>query len=289
MNGGLGYRRNWRSNRGLFLFVTLMACAALIIGSRIGLLTPVEDAFATPLNTISAIFNRIALRLNASAGDLAQIQALQRRNAELEEALAQFQAELVELREIASDYQRLADLLDYTSTTLNMEFVTAEVIAFDQNAIFRTITINRGTRDGVAVGMPVVTRQGLVGRVIQVSATAARIMLVTETTSSVSGRLQTTRAEGSVFGAPNGNLVMGMIPLDAQAREGDLVVTSGLGGSFPADLVIGQVTSVRPAENGLSQEAQIRSLINFDTLEFVLVVTNFQPVDLSVFDQAGRN
>ena len=170
-----------------------------------------------------------------------------------------------------------------------MQFVTGDVIAIDQNAIFRSITINRGTRDGIGIGMPVVTRQGLVGRVLQVSAGAARVMLVTETTGNVSGRLQTTRAEGSVRGAPNGNLIMGMIPLDSEVREGDLVVTSGLGGNFPPDIVIGQVTSARQAENGLSQEAQVRSLINFDTLEFVLVVSNFQPIDLSVFDQATGN
>jgi rod shape-determining protein MreC len=289
MNGGLGYRRNWRANRGLFLFVTLIACVALVIASRAGLLSPVEDALSTPLNAISGFFNRIALGINASAGDLVQIQALQRRNAELEEALAQFQAELVELREIASDYQRLTDLLEYTAVAQDMQFVTADVIAVDQNAIFRSITVNRGTRDGIAVGMPVATRQGLVGRVIQVSSSAAQVMLVTETTSSISGRLQTTRAEGSVQGDPTGNLVMTMIPLDADAREGDLVLTSGLGGNFPPDMVIGQVTSVRPAENGLSQAAQVRSLVNFDTLEFVLIVTNFQPVDLSLFDQSSGN
>ena len=67
------------------------------------------------------------------------------------------------------------------------------------------------------------------------------------------------------------------------------MLTSGLGGNFPPDIVIGQVTSVRPSERGLYQEAQVRSLINFDTLEFVLVVTNFQPTDLSVFEESTGN
>jgi rod shape-determining protein MreC len=285
MNQGIGFRRNWRSNRGLYLFVSLLLCAGLIFASRSGVLAPVEDVLSTPLNAVAGVFNRIALNINASAEDFAEIQALRRRNAELEEALAQFQAELVELREIASDHQRLTDLLEYTTSVQNQETLAADVIGLDQSSVFRSITINRGTRDGVTVGMPVVTRQGLVGRVIQVSSTAARVMLVTETTSSVSARLQTTRAEGTVSGDPSGNLVMGMIPLDENVREGDLVITSGLGGNFPPDIVIGQVTSVRPSEQGLSQEAQIRSLIDFDSLEFVLVITNFQPVELSVFEE----
>ena len=64
------------------------------------------------------------------------------------------------------------------------------------------------------------------------------------------------------------------------------MITSGLGGNFPPDIAIGQVTNARLADDGLNQVAQVRSLINFDTLEFVLIVTNFQPVDLSVFQQA---
>ena len=108
----------------------------------------------------------------------------------------------------------------------NQEFVTANVIGVDESGFLRTITVDHGTRDGVAVGMPVVTGQGLVGRVIRVSANAARVMLVTEPSSAVSARLQTTRVEGTVRGQPAGTLQMDMIPLDSQVqrrRPGDHV------------------------------------------------------------------
>ncbi|MBZ0288998.1 MAG: rod shape-determining protein MreC, partial [Anaerolineae bacterium] len=236
------------------------------------------------------IFNRISLAVSGSVGDLADIETLRARNASLEEALVRFQAELVDLREIASDYQRLADLLDYTSTAKNQEYVTANVIAnSDPNSLLRTIVIDRGARDGIVVGMPVVTRQGLVGRILNVTANAARVLLVTDPTSAISGRLQTTRAEGSVVGELSGDLNMLFIPLDAIVQQGDLVITSGLGGNLPPDIVIGQVTSRRQFEFELYQEAVVRSLNNFDTLEIVLVITNFQPVDLSVFENASTN
>jgi rod shape-determining protein MreC len=109
-------------------------------------------------------------------------------------------------------------------------------------------------------------------------------LLVTDPSSAISGRLQTTRAEGSVIGQLTGNLRMTYIPLDAQVQEGDLVITSGLGGNLPPNIVIGQVTSKRQFEFELFQEAEVRSLIDFNTLEIVLVVTSFQPVDLSVFE-----
>ncbi|NWG15540.1 MAG: rod shape-determining protein MreC [Chloroflexi bacterium] len=279
--------RTWRSNRILFLVVCLVIGAALFFASRAGVLAPVEGIAAAPLNFVAGIFNRLGLSLGQSYEDWSEIETLRQRNADLEEALAQFQSELVELREIASDYQRLADLLEYTTTAQNQRVVAADVISLDQNPQLRTIVINKGTRDGITVGMPVVTRQGLVGRILDVSANAARVLLVTDPSSAISGRLQTTRAEGSVIGQITGNLRMTYIPLDAQVQEGDLVITSGLGGNLPPNIVVGQVTSKRQFEFELFQEAEVRSLIDFDTLEIVLVVTSFQPIDLSVFEDGA--
>ncbi len=258
----------------------------LVIGSRTGLLAPIQDLLALPLNSLSGVVNRVTLTVSDNVSRFSDVQTLQKRVADLETALALYQSELVQLREVNSDYQRLTDLLKYTSAAKNQEFVTADVIAIDESGFLRTITIDRGTRDGIAVGMPVVTGQGLVGRIVQVTANAARVMLVIEPSSAVSARLQSSRIEGTVRGQPSGTLLMDLLPLDSQVSEGDLVITSGLGGNFPANIVIGQVTSVRLADTGLNRQAQVRSLINFDTLEFVLVITNFQPVDLSIFDQA---
>jgi len=269
----------------LFLFVCLFLCGGLIVLSGSGALAPVEGVLAGPLNAVSGLFNRIGLSISNTVRDLSRIQDLQKRNADLEEALAELQAELVSLREIGSDYQRLAQLLDYTSTTQDQEFLAADVINIDQSGFLRTIVINRGTRDGIAVGMPVASAQGLVGRVIDVTADAARVQLINDTNSAISARLQTTRAQGSVVGLDSGGLRMTFIPLNATVQEGDIVVTSGLGGNLPPGIVIGVVTSKLRQELDLFQEAEVRSLVDFDTLEIVLVVTSFRPIDLSAFDQ----
>lgn len=293
MNQGSGFRRNWRSNRALYLVVCVLLVAGMVFASRAGLLAPIEDLLTVPLNAVSGVLNRVSLTVSDNFSRFSDVQTLQRRIADLETALALYQAELVELREINSDYNRLADLLSYTTSVQNQEFVTANVIAVDESSSLRTITLDRGTRDGIAVGMPVVAgvagsqvQGGLVGRVIRVSANASRVMLITDPSSAVSARLQTNRVQGTVRGKVAGTLEMDLIGLDAQIVSGTLVITSGLGGNFPQDIVIGQVTSFRLADTGLSQIAQVSSLINFDTLEFALVITNFQPVDLSVFEQA---
>jgi rod shape-determining protein MreC len=258
----------------------------LIVLSQTGILGPVRGIAASPLNFLTGIMTRISTSLSTNTQGIEDIETLRRRNADLEEALARFQSELVELREIASDYQRLADLVNYSMASDDRTFIAADIIArSDPNAPLRTIVISRGTRDGLTVGMPVVTQLGLIGRILQVTANASRVLLVTDPSSAVSARLITSRAEGSVVGRLGGDMVMEFIPLNAEAQPGDIVTTSGLGGNFPSDVTIGQVTSVRQQEAELFQEAVVRSLIDFDTLEMVLVITSFQPVDLSVFEQ----
>lgn len=278
-------RPNGRPSRFLFLALTLGICGGLMLLAVAGVLTPAESIAAAPLHGVSGALNRLSLTLNRAFEELNSLGQLRQRIARLEEQLASRQIEIIQLREAASDYDRLVGLLSYTTALENQEFLTADVIAFDPSGIARSMIINRGTRDGVAVGMPVVTDLGLVGRIVRVSANAAQAQLIHDENSSVSARLQTTRAEGSIIGQASGVLRMTFIDLDENITQGDLVITSGLGGNFPPDLVVGQVTSIRQFEFELFQEAEVRSLINFDILEFVLVITSFQPIDISVFDQ----
>ncbi len=276
-------------SRFLALILMLSLCGGLILVSLAGVLTPVESVVAAPLNGLSGFFNRLSLSLNTAFEELNNLGQLRERIAALEEQLARRQVESIELREAASDYERLRDLLAYTSPLEDQEFLPADVIAIEQTGIARSIIINRGTRDGIAVGMPVTTELGLVGRIILVSANAAQVQLINDENSAVSSRLQTTRANGSIIGQASGVLRLTMVDLDEVIEQGDLVITSGLGGNFPPDIVVGQVTSVRQFEFELFQEAEVRSLFDFDTLELVLVITSFEPIDLTVFEEIEEN
>lgn len=276
-------RRNGSNGRFILLALALTLSGILMLLSVIGLLSPAESILSVPLNAVSGVFTNLSISLNNVAEDLNDFGRLNDRIAELEEQLARQQVELIQLREVASDYNRLTGLLSYTSNIDNQDFVTADVIAVDQSSIARSIIINRGTRDGIAVGMPVTTDLGLVGRIIRVSSNASQVQLINDENSAVSARLQTTRAEGSIIGLASGVLRLTFVDLDEDIVENDLVITSGLGGNFPPDIVIGQVTSIRQFEFELYQEAEVRSLVDFDTLEFVLVITSFEPIDLSVF------
>lgn len=276
-----------RSSRVVAFGVALFATALLIFLSVRGSLGPLEGVVAAPVNVVQSIVGGTTHRVGGLMNDLADYRRLRQRNADLEEALAIYQAELAQFREKAAAYDRLAALLDYDRFgPEDHQYVTCDVIGVDTAGFVNAIQINCGWRDGLELLDPVVTELGLVGRVVKLSATGAEVQLLTDPNSAVNARLQTTREDGVVRGQLTGDLVMSFLPLDAEVQEGDLVMTNGLGQTLPAGLVVGRVLSVAISENELYQEARVRSLVDFGRIEIVQVIINFEPVDLAVFKEA---
>lgn len=207
------------------------------------------------------------------------ITSLRQRNAELESEVAALRAQVIELSERASQVDTLAALVDYSRANPESRYVAADVIGRDPSPFLHYIIINRGSNDGILRGMPVVTDQGLVGRVDAVIADAARIQLITDPLSAVNIRLQSSDVEAVLSGSVTGALSLNLIPQDVTIEEGDLVLTSGLGGGYPTDLAIGQVTNIRKREADLFQEASVQPVVDFSRLSIVLVITNFRPVN----------
>lgn len=273
-----------RQRRLQVFFLLAAAMIAILLATRLGLARPLTTVLIAPLQPIARWLTGSTLIVSESAEGDPNIETLRQRNRELEAAIASLQVEIVRLREIEQDYLRLSGLLDYATSHAEQELVTADVIAYDTSGYLRWIIINRGTRSGIQIGAPVISELGLVGRVEEVTATAAWVRLIIDQGSAVNARLQETRAEGTVIGQLGGNLRMQFIPQGALVEQGALVVTSGLGGNFPAGIVIGQVTSVRQQEAELFQEAEIRPTVDFDRLELASVIISFEPTDMTIFE-----
>ena len=129
--------------------------------------------------------------------------------------------------------------------------------------------------------MPVLAANGLVGIVTEVTASAAKVLLITDPTLVVNVRVQRSRVEGQLRGSGPGLLRLDFVPLQAELAAGDQLVTSGVGGKFPPNLQAGTITSVRRRDYDVFQEADVQSAINFANLELVLIITNFTPLDLA--------
>ena len=202
---------------------------------------------------------------------LARIDELEAQNATLED-------QIIGLQEQAAESEILRALLNFARTSPESRYLAVSVIGLDPSPFVRSISIGAGSDRGLAYGMPVVSETGLVGRIIEVNATSSRVQLITDPQSAVNVRLQHSRAEGLVIAQPNSELQVDLISHEAQVSPGELVLTSGLGGVFPPDLPVGHIVSVRTRDFELFQQAVLEPVVDFENLEIVLIITNFQPV-----------
>lgn len=195
------------------------------------------------------------------------------------------QKENEQLREIEGEYRLLQDLFNRARESPEFQRQIASIIGYDTSPLFRSIIIDKGADDGVHVGMPVESARGLVGQVYRTSGHSAMVILISDNISSIPARLGASRATGIVRGGGlGGAMTMDWIGLESQIDPGEVVLTSGLGGRFPEDMVIGQVIEVERREADLFQRATIQPVVDFDSLEMVFVITDFRAVDTSIFD-----
>ena len=213
--------------------------------------------------------------------------SMQQRNAELESEVALLQTQVIELQQQVTETQILSALVDFARTNPENTYKAATVIGRDPSPFLRYVIINSGSNDGIHRSMPVVTDRGLVGRVDAVTADAARVQLISDPASAVNVSLQNSKTDAMLVGSITGDLSLDMISQDVTVQPGDVVLTSGLGGGFPPNILVGQVISVRKLDYELFQQATVQPIVNYDQLQFVLVITNFRPVEIAPLVPTG--
>jgi rod shape-determining protein MreC len=188
---------------------------------------------------------------------------------------------VVELQQQLSQAEVLYALLDFARARPENQYIASAVIGRDPSPFLHYIIIDHGSDDGLRHGMPVVTEQGLVGIVDAVTARAARVQLINDPNSVVNVYLQSSQVQAQINGSVTSEINLLMVTQNAKVPINELVLTSGLGGDFPANIVIGKVTSIRKLETDLFQTATVQPVVDLTNISAVLVITNFKPVDIS--------
>ncbi len=260
--------------------ITVAVIVIGLIGLALsGYLTPVLRLTLDPLVTAQTwVAERFisVQRFLLAPRDLA---SLRQRNEELEAEVARLQGQVVQLRQQIQDIEILAALVDFARANPQSSYMAATVIGRDPSPFLHYVLINRGSDDGLRRGMPVVTAQGLVGRIAAVTASAARVQLITDAQGVVNVKLQPADAEGILSGSLTGDLFLEQIPQEVDVQTGDLVLTSGLGGQYPANVLIGQVTGVRSLATDIFQRASIQPAVDFSELDILLIIVSFRPIN----------
>jgi rod shape-determining protein MreC len=189
------------------------------------------------------------------------------------------------LLEFKRENQRLKQILEFVETS-DYRGVTASVISRDPSNWSKTVTIDRGSRHGLRVGMAVTYGNGVVGQIVSVTNQSSKVLLITDPSSAVDALLQDNRAWGICEGTGNDDFLLLRYvekQVGVEVVAGDRVIASGLDGIFPKGTLIGVVHSVDASTNSLFYEIKVRRTVDLRRLETVFVIF---PVDI---DKAAKD
>lgn len=201
---------------------------------------------------------------------------LHKENEQLKKRMADLQRENDQMREMVLSHERLRKLLQFRET-LSSTVIAAEMVGRDPSSWFKSVTINKGEKDGVRKGMAVISSEGVIGQILKTAPSHSVVLLITDYNSAIDSIIQRTRAKAIVEGGGENRCQLKYLLRAEDVVPGDKVITSGLGGNFPKGLMIGEIRKVDKKGHGIFQYAELVPSVDFTRLEEVLVIKESPP------------
>ena len=264
--------------RSGYLFLAVMLGHVILISAQVNARTGVPILEAVTFGAISEVQRAVSLG-TSSVGRVwsgyIYLRHLDAENENLKRQLAEAQVDLQGQRALADRSRGLERLLELRDQS-KLDTTAAEIIAGAATPDFRTVTIDKGTREGLRADMAVIAPAGAVGRVAVASGRAAKVQLLIDRNAAAGAVVARSRAQGVAIGGGDEQLRMDYVSEAADIVVGDVVMTSGIDGIYPKGFVIGKVEAVE--KNGPAyKRIVVRSAVDFRALEEVLVVLTPAP------------
>ncbi len=257
------------------LFVAVTLAQIVLVSAQVQSKAGVPVLESVTFGVFSRVQGALASVIHGAAhlwSNYAALRGVHAENETLHRQVADLEVRLQEQRALAAQAIQLREMMQLRTTT-ELPLLAAEVIAGNPNPGMRTLTINRGSSDGVRSDMAVVAPGGIVGRIVgQPAAHAASVQLLIDRNAAAGAIVERSRAGGMVIGA-EGELPMSMDLVSnlADIRSGDVVVASGVDGIYPRGFVIGQVQTAERGP-GLYYAVTVRPAVDFTSLQDLFVV-----------------
>lgn len=245
----------------------------LVLAGAIGKLGPLSWVFDHTVVPMGTGLSNFGSSTSQAFANLGAVRGLAAENAKLVQENAQLRQQVAADASIRRDNDALRAQLGLEAAGGPQE-IAAEVVAFEPNSYRQFVTINKGSKAGIKGGEAVVSGGILIGTINDVSSSTARVMLVTDPDFKVVAEDQNTGANGLVEGQLGGGIQLNDIGQTDTVKPGDAVTTSGLGGTVPAGLLVGQIESVNTRTNVVFQTAQVQSTMQISKLRFAYVVVS---------------
>lgn len=258
----------------IFILIVIIFVITSIIWPQNPVVRVVKNAGVTIINPIKKYSGKTITSVRNVWQNLRDIRKLSEINQNLEKENQKLIVENSQYQELEHENEILRSQLGFIQDHPEYQLVPCEVIGRDPNNFLQSMTINKGSSEGIKKEMPVIAEGYLVGKVAEVDKKSAKVLLITNPASVVNALIEESRATGVVKGQLGYSLVIESISQEAKVERGDMVITSGLGETFPKGLIIGKVDQVEEREAEVFKKAQVVPIIDFSSLEVVFVITN---------------
>lgn len=267
-------------------FKVLIAIALVLLSSSV--LATVTATSTSPLTNVISVVTAplqnvasyISDMWNGFTGGFVSSKSYQDRVAELEGLVANYQKQLVDYEKTKKQLDTYEDFLGVREENPDYEWVHASVVGRDSADVFGSFTINRGSKHGVKVNDAVISGEYLVGVVTEVNPTSSVVRSIFDPSVNVAAYEIRTGEQGYVCAdyklSVEGNCKLAGLQTDTAISQGGIVCTSGTGGIFPKDLIIGTVSSIQKSETDLSAYAIIDPPVNSKEIRECFVITSFE-------------
>ncbi len=276
-------------------FFTKYGVALLAIAALAAVLLSVMSYFSTTAASLENVAGIIASPFRAAGaavsetfdrlwGTFTEYDDLKEENRQLKLQIAEMEETVRQAQADRDENQRLRKLCELREQRRDLHMESAHIVERDTSSYASMFTVNKGTNEDVAVGDCVLTEEGyLVGVVVEAGSNWSTVRTILDSDSSIGATVfrsgQVAVAEGDFALMSQNRLKLDYLGAESELVAGDLIQTSGLGGFYPSQIVIGSVEEVRTADDGLSLFAIIRPQANIDRLTQVFIVTSFDIVD----------
>jgi rod shape-determining protein MreC len=269
------------SRNRIILIVIIIICVAVVTvyvrESDKGPLHSIQNFFLDLVSPVARAFSKIFRPIKDGVVNVFHLPSLSKENSDLQKEVDQLRRERIEARELEAENQELKELLKWSETQAEMDTVGADIVGQSPDNWQRMMIVNKGSSDGIKKYMAVVMEEGLIGRVISVGARSSVVQLITDSRSGIGARDQHSRETGIMEG--QNEEVLRFVPMkdDAEIKVGDIMETSGLGGTCPPGIVIGRVSSVKKRSSGLTRLVEVKPFVEFSKLDQVLIIITPEP------------
>ena len=273
-------KHNFRFKFPELVLVVLLLISGLLLGfSSGGFLVDFNKVGFTVMSTVQSGVNTVSRGVVGFFRGIQDLFVMKKEYAEMKEKLANYDYLQRNNVEIRKENELLREQLDF-AMSLEHKNIAAQIVGRDPDSLYSSITINKGVRNGVKKGLPVIAIQngnvGVVGKIVTVGLVTSQIMPIYDSKCNISARMQSSREIGIISGGGSVDKPLSMSYINkrsfSELSRGDIVVTSGENGNYMRDVPVGTISKIESLEYDSSLDIELKPILDFSKLETVLIV-----------------